>query len=261
MNTKRCPYCRKLQLADAQTCIQCRQTFGQKKPGLFRDDVTNPSLPHASPHRAGHYTGLHPEDQPYQSSKIAAQRRSPPLEVESWQYLQQEPGHIILPGTGYTPILPFSQRLVEQTLKQPPPSLPKIVWLPEQVVPLFLAFVCLFSLLVSSAIAFVLIGNQPSLASPVVHASPNILRVNDTFTLAGQGFAAHHQLTFIYDLSQPILDSNKQLLVAHTSDDGHFSVEIRVPADWEIGQHRISVIDTGQKLSSSTLITIEELSL
>src|SRR5262245_48320692 len=115
MNTKRCAYCHKLQRAEAPICSRCGRAFVQKKPGSFIDDVTHPSLPHASPHRAGHYTGLHPEDQPYQSSKMAAQRRPPSLEVEPWQYLHQEPEHIVLPGTSNAPAR-LDKTVEEETL-------------------------------------------------------------------------------------------------------------------------------------------------
>src|SRR5947209_4476117 len=36
------------------------------------------SIPPASPHHAGHYSGLHPEDQPYQSSIMSVQRPPAP---------------------------------------------------------------------------------------------------------------------------------------------------------------------------------------
>src|SRR5579885_1387152 len=70
METKRCAYCHKLQRADAHICSGCGHMFVRKQSRTFSKDLSYPSLPPASPHRAGHYSGLHPEDQPYQSSKI-----------------------------------------------------------------------------------------------------------------------------------------------------------------------------------------------
>ena len=77
MDTKRCLRCHKLLRADAQKCSLCGYVFLQV-PVRRSSKVTNgsrqpatasfPSNAPASPHRAGHYSGLHPEDQPYQSS-------------------------------------------------------------------------------------------------------------------------------------------------------------------------------------------------
>ena len=77
MDTKRCLRCHKLLRADAQKCSLCGYLFLQM-PVRRNSKTTNgsrysatasfPSNSPASPHRAGHYSGLHPEDQPYQSS-------------------------------------------------------------------------------------------------------------------------------------------------------------------------------------------------
>jgi len=89
METKRCQRCHKLLRADAQVCSRCgghdftraaatrsRQTIRlTPRP----DDASFPSNPPASTHRAGHYSGLHPEDQPYQSSFLPVLR--PPVSM------------------------------------------------------------------------------------------------------------------------------------------------------------------------------------
>ncbi len=77
MDTRRCLRCHKLLRADAQKCSLCGYVFLQA-PVRHSSKATNgsrqpataslPSNAPASPHRAGHYSGLHPEDQPYQSS-------------------------------------------------------------------------------------------------------------------------------------------------------------------------------------------------
>jgi hypothetical protein len=77
MDTRRCLRCHKLLRADAQKCSLCGYVFLQA-PVRRSSKATNgsrqpatasfPSNAPASPHRAGHYSGLHPEDQPYQSS-------------------------------------------------------------------------------------------------------------------------------------------------------------------------------------------------
>jgi hypothetical protein len=86
MDTKRCLRCHKLLRADAQRCSLCGYIFfqapvrrGSKATNGSRHSATAsfPSNLPASPHRAGHYSGLHPEDQPYQSSFMPILRPSP----------------------------------------------------------------------------------------------------------------------------------------------------------------------------------------
>ncbi|MGZ3616383.1 MAG: BACON domain-containing protein [Ktedonobacteraceae bacterium] len=83
MDTRRCLRCHKLLRADAQKCSLCGYVFLQTA-ARRSSKVTNgsrqpatasfPSNAPASPHRAGHYSGLHPEDQPYQSSFMPIMR-------------------------------------------------------------------------------------------------------------------------------------------------------------------------------------------
>lgn len=115
METKRCQRCHKLLRAEAQTCSRCGGydflPVSQAKPrhtgALLSSESTSTSsyATHAtrsaapvasplsplpptqlSPHRAGHYSGLHPEDEPYQSSFLPVQRlplsEQPALDVE-----------------------------------------------------------------------------------------------------------------------------------------------------------------------------------
>jgi Viral BACON domain len=111
METKRCQRCHKLLRMDAQTCSRCggydflpvSQARNKNTGSFLSSDAISapsnlapsfpssqshqPSLPSQhSPHRAGHYAGLHPEDEPYQSSFLPVQRpplhAQPALEVE-----------------------------------------------------------------------------------------------------------------------------------------------------------------------------------
>jgi len=112
MEIKRCQRCHKLLRADAQTCGRCggydflpvSQTKTRLPGALLPGETasapshaTYPSSPtgsplsplpptQLSPHRAGHYSGLHPEDEPYQSSFLPVQRAplsaQPALDVE-----------------------------------------------------------------------------------------------------------------------------------------------------------------------------------
>jgi hypothetical protein len=85
METKRCQRCHKLLRADASVCNRCggldflQVTHARsERTGATKEPPSIPSNPPASPHRAGHYSGLHPEDQPYQSSFLPVQRPPAP---------------------------------------------------------------------------------------------------------------------------------------------------------------------------------------
>lgn len=114
METKRCQRCHKLLRAEAHTCSRCGGydflPVSQAKPhhtGVLLSDERTSTPPRAlrssstvgsplsplppvptqlSPHRAGHYSGLHPEDEPYQSSFLPVQRlpltEQPALDIE-----------------------------------------------------------------------------------------------------------------------------------------------------------------------------------
>ncbi len=115
METKRCTYCHKLQRVESRVCSRCGRPFERRRSRggrSWRSSVSLYSLPAASPHHVGHYSGLHPEDQPYQSNKVVTPQRflQEMLEKEA---LQQEPKHIVLPAAQPAPIvdkyLDFSQ--------------------------------------------------------------------------------------------------------------------------------------------------------
>jgi hypothetical protein len=94
METKRCQRCHKLLRIDAQVCSRCggrdfmrvsavtksRPTINlapAREAASLASHASLPSNPPASPHRVGHYSGLHPEDQPYQSSFLPVAQASP----------------------------------------------------------------------------------------------------------------------------------------------------------------------------------------
>src|SRR5215471_5235515 len=105
MDTKRCLRCHKLLRADAQRCSLCGYIFfqaperrGNKATNGPRHSATAsfPSNLPASPHRAGHYSGLHPEDQPYQSSFMPILRPS----AITRRLAEQESEDVLEPVTG-----------------------------------------------------------------------------------------------------------------------------------------------------------------
>src|SRR6266566_2023405 len=120
METKRCQRCHKLLRADAPVCNRCgaldflQVTHARTgRTGATKEPPSIPSNPPASPHRAGHYSGLHPEDQPYQSSFLPVQR--PPAPTHHIFEEEAEEGAIYRSPT----------RAVDSSLAPAPISAPK----------------------------------------------------------------------------------------------------------------------------------------
>lgn len=286
METKRCVYCHKLSLADAEMCNRCGHAFEQTGQVKFSNRVTKapeqarqsrPSVPPASPHRAGHYSGLHPEDQPYHSQVMVVQHSPVPKSDPKRSALAQQ-NWIILPSadavasassiTATAPVpepeLQPQPRHQQQMLPPPrphiSPSLPKKLWQHGKALPFLLIIACLLLLLTGSLLASLFLHGKPqsSLATSLLTAVPNQLRVNDTFTLSGSGFGATDEISFTRDLNVIILDGNSHPLRARTDERGTFSIRITVPADWTIGQHFIHATDEAEQLSVTTVITIQQ---
>jgi hypothetical protein len=263
METKRCVYCHKLQRIDAQICSRCGHAFVQKRSRVSKREWTQPSIPPASPHRAGHYSGLHPEDQPYQSNKIAVQH---PQESENWRTSLPEPEHIILPVTD-----PAVRRRANIPMQYDEPSaaeFPAIEgpafyrsrkwFLPRRAIPILLAISCIFFLLASSIFVVVLLKKSAATTMAHITASPAILRANDTVILNGNGFRTRSTVTFTYDMDRMIVAGNQRPLTLQTDAQGTFSLQLRIPDNWGLGQHIIHATDEPAKLSVSTAITIEQ---
>ncbi|HEY6286608.1 MAG TPA: hypothetical protein VIX20_13170 [Ktedonobacteraceae bacterium] len=124
MDTKRCLRCHKLLRADAHRCSLCGYIFLQapvrssnKATNASRQTATAsfPSNAPASPHRAGHYSGLHPEDQPYQSSFMPILR--PPAITR--RLVEQESDEVLQPiAVSSAPPQPAHEAEREQTPKR-----------------------------------------------------------------------------------------------------------------------------------------------
>ena len=309
MQTKRCANCHKLSRAEAVTCSRCGQSFAENTTrvstrstltarsapsGKRNAVVEKPTLPTrrrtippASPHRAGHYSGLHPEDQPYQSAMLAVQRPTKKLS-DPGAVAQQEPETVPAPGLPrdlpQAPILPTLRRSTapaggekeahglhahQRYLPAAASLKRKVIFrgkplLQRRYVPTLLTISCLIFLVASSLLAYAFLNKKPASNSQVLTAIPNQLRVDDTFILAGKGFGINDPITFTHDQnSDPILDGDGKPLRAHADDVGTFSVHIIVPSNWSVGQHAIHAIDSGkdQTLSVTAIITVEQSSL
>ncbi len=127
MDTKRCPRCQKLLRAEAHSCSRCRYVFSQTPVGRSgkptngsrrSDSASLPFNPPASPHRAGHYSGLHPEDQPFQSSFMpvlhAQDALRPPAITR--HLVEQEPAEVPLPAVTALSAAPAAEQPLPEQL-------------------------------------------------------------------------------------------------------------------------------------------------
>src|SRR5437588_8870794 len=291
MDTKRCSYCNKLARAEAEPCSRCgnpyvKSTNGVKKVDRVPMQSSNPasrgsrrnetvhlsmsdgntsiqrrSIPPASPHRAGHYSGLHPEDQPYQSTVMAVQR--PPERQSNLRgAVQPEREKVVLPRVDSIVEPEPDQQAIVPLLRPrfsfpPRPSLPKKSWPRGRFVPVMLTLSCLIFLVASSLLAYIFISKKPLPDKQVLSVMPDQLRVNDAFTLSGKGFGTNDPISFTHDQDNaPLLDGNGKPLQTHADDLGTFSVQVVVPTNWEVGQHSIYAIDIGKEQSVSVLATL-----
>ena len=299
METKRCTNCHKLLRADTEICSRCGYIFADKKQITPVRNGAKRSIPPASPHRVGHYSGLHPEDQPYQSTIIAVQRppantvnlrgssihdeptrrplppahRSseterhsqaaiPPRQLQQAQQVQVPPTMPHIPETPRMAPPLFAPHTPLPDVYMPPP--PRRRFLPRgRFVPTVLAISCLLLLVASSLLAFIFINKKPTLDRQSLHVLPTQVRVTDNFTLSGNGFGVNDLINFTHDANLPLLDVNGKSLKAHADDTGAFSLQVVVPTSWQVGPHSIYALDIGkeQSVSVRTVITVEQSSL
>ena len=267
METKRCSYCQKVQRASTPVCGRCGRSFVQKSSTDPARVVTTPSAPIASLHRAGHYAGLHPEDQPYQSTQMLVQRSvradrdlTPPASLE-------EPNRIIFPPTAAIPALtkqrdvPSLQRRLPpsrliQSLQHPAYRLRKTIW-SHRVTSFLLVVSCLFFLVASSIISFVLIGHQSTQAAALVQVMPGTIMMDTPFMVTGRGFGPGDLISLVNDNTQPIVAVSGQPLVVRTDKRGTFSVRLYAPRTWRPGKHTMHVIDKKIALNRALSIILQ----
>ncbi|HVB25080.1 MAG TPA: BACON domain-containing carbohydrate-binding protein [Ktedonobacteraceae bacterium] len=300
METKRCTHCQKLSRADSQVCRRCGHAFSESKEdrqhvskvpvrtGHFvsRSGVGR-SIPPASPHKAGHYSGLHPEDQPYQSAFLPA-LRPPPTSLQ-YSSLYREPDVIVLAGmepavapvqqvstpskidhtnaqsTADAPTrigVPVERAALQRVTPLPiPPLTPeppaRTPGRPRHFMPMLLTVLVLLLLIAGSVSAFLLVNRHTY--NPHIIATPNQLRVSDTLQLSGSGFGAYDLITFTHDDAEtPILDGSGHAFLAHTDFAGVFNVSIVIPPDWSPGEHTLHANDAAQGVGATTPITIQQ---
>src|SRR5438270_2244384 len=207
MDTKRCTYCHKLARAEAETCSRCGHPYvkNSKKvsriltksnpapAGSRRSETTRlpmsdgntriqrRSIPPASPHRAGHYSGLHPEDQPYQSTIMAVQR---PLvrQANLRGSVQEAREKVVLPQVDST-VKPEPDQQATIPLLPPHFSFPPRSYPPQRpssrgrFVPVVLTISCLIFLVASSLLAYMFISRKSVPDKQILSVMPDQLRV------------------------------------------------------------------------------------
>src|SRR2546422_7904109 len=204
MDMKRCAYCHKLVRIDAEVCDRCGHSFApRKRRASSQDNSTRVrSIPPASPHRAGHYSGFHPEDQPYYSAMMSAQRpavrKSDPrvlaAKTQEQENLLLSADTIPMPDVDEPPMLPVTP-LPTLPEEQPPyqPRPRSDYWL-KRAIPIVLTISCLLLLFSGSLLAYISINKKPVVPPQLkarLTANPQVLRINDAFTLTGSDFAAN----------------------------------------------------------------------
>lgn len=288
METTRCPRCNKLLRADAQSCSRCGILLPTSKSTRKRASDAGQTLapsqasnPPASPHRAGHYSGLHPEDQPFQSSFFMRIQRSAepaePLEsdastlldvrdeqpsVESqrplfWQEGKEDP------ATRFSPLADFPTLPPRRALNTPIPETPPAPRLRKaegrgqgRAVRVFIAASVIFFLLATGLLTLLLLNQgRASSHEPQLQALPGELRVGDTLQLSGSGFSARHLLTLVRDTRTKLLDPRGRSLEPTTDAQGTFQLLVPITPAWSLGVHTLQASD--QEHSATTTLTIQ----
>ena len=240
------------------------------------------SNPPASPHRAGHYSGLHPEDQPFQSSFFMRIQRPLPAEpAESlaadantlldlrdekrpadapaafWQEAEEvDPAALVSPLADF-PTLP-SRRALNTPVPETPllPRKPKERIRRRRTVRLLVAAALLFFLVATGLLTFLLLNQNGARAlAPQLLALPGEVRVGDTLQLSGSGFTAHHALTLTRDAGEALRDAQGRALRPVTSAQGTFQLSFPITADWQVGTHLLRASDAQH--TASTALTIQ----
>lgn len=260
MDTIRCPRCNKLLRADAQSCSRCgvalpSQGASRRRSGGSGQSLppSQPSNPPASPHRAGHYSGLHAEDQPFQSSFfLRVQRSSGPepaapeertflaLDAEHYpQEAQEAPSDWLEEPE----LARFAGRAPETPIPRTDPLLPAPRFAAKtrvRAVPLLISAALLCFLVATSLLTLLLLNiGQARTPGPQLLALPGELRVGDTLQLSGSGFAAHRLLRVTRDGQITLVDAQKRPLRPTTDARGAFVTHVFITAGWSIGIHRL----------------------
>ena len=294
METIRCPRCQKLLRVDARSCSRCGVTIPAGKTPRRRiasdETLSQPTSPLASPHRAGHYTGLHAEDQPFQSSFfVRVQRPSVPEpeadETDASTHLdlksdlrpdtplpptyQTEPPRVADYGENDEDISALVALADFPTLyprHAPETPLPE-TFLPVRprrsgrslrVAQLMITGAVICFLLATGLLAFLLVGkgqSQAQTAQARLIALPGELRVGDVLQLAGSGFDAHHVVSLTRDTGLKLLDTQGQQMLPTTDTRGAFQVHVPITAAWTIGVHPLQASEG--RIKTATTLTIQ----
>jgi hypothetical protein len=219
------------------------------------------SIPPASPHRVGHYSGLHPEDQPYQSTIMAVQPapervHEPPVDQPPLESVRLS----VAAERSFQSAIPLEDMVTLPPQRKWPTFYryrPQRIALRGRFVPTILTISCLIFLVASSLLAYIFINKKPILDKQTLSVMPSQLRVNDTFMLSGRGFGPNDLISFTHDENNaPLLDGNGKPLQIHADDLGTFSIQVAVPATWQVGQHTIYAFDIGKEQSISVVTTL-----
>lgn len=139
------------------------------------------------------------------------------------------------------------------------PRQPERVPTTRRTISLLLGLSCIFFLLASGILVYVLTNNKPTSSGNSLHltVNPSIVRASDTFTLSGSGFTPSTQVKFTYDDSKPLNDSMGRQLTAIVDRHNSFSIDVITPTSWSAGVHNMYAFDNEQQASAKASLTVE----
>lgn len=297
METIRCPRCQKLLRANAQRCGRCGMTMPSGRVSRRRTryagaeaiSPSRPTSPLASPHGVGHYSGLHPEDQPFQSSFFLRVQRPPstpstesavntplvsevaqsfPLTGQAQLADAEEDSETAQSAAAFSaladfPTLPTRRARhappAETPLLEPPalsePLLPPVH---ARIVRLMITGSLICFLLATGLLAFLLLSKgqgQAQVTGPRLLALPGELRVGDVLQLTGSGFEARRVVALTRDQQTPLLDTRGQQILPTTDARGTFQIAVPIDPRWEIGIHSLRAGEG--HFTASTSLTVQ----
>jgi hypothetical protein len=256
--------------------------------------ITASSVPIASPHRAGHHSGLHPEDLPYLSSQIEALHFPERTEEAGELVLQparHDPEQLVLPpgSPSNEPAAPGAPTIVSpaaldveadlvtlpsqtnsaetwkerpipswtqsQKLLFPRPGLRQVLF-SKRSLPNYIAVISLLLLVAGSLLTFRLINHSPA-QTPAVTVKPDIVHIGEKLTLIGTGFGAHDLLLITYDSPKTIPSTQTPPIFERSDANGSFSKQIDVPAYWTPGPHIIQIADESQPYTYTVHVRVD----
>ncbi len=286
--TKRCVYCHRLSPVNAPICVDCGHSFAQSQSPTPSEDRL-PAVISALPPRAGHHPGLHPEDQPFQSSMMEAfhphtssqlsassavdqmleekitlaRSGGPDTDVEEWPDVSERGDREVQAN------LPVPLLLSKAASLSSPTDRTQAI--PREIVSashaqrsshrmLFFALVlfCLALLFIGSLASYMFLHHQNDQASAVPHLSisSDQLPVRSRLILHGWNFTPQAPISLMHDASASLTTEEGQPLAVQADSNGIFDVSVIIPDSWAPGTHHIYANDLRRQIGAQVVLSV-----